>query len=131
VRAEIPPGISVELQATMTDNTTGFPFIVPSASTSITPADEVGPLAADYSWTPESPAAGAVCRFVAKAGPGYGNPTGFEWEFPGGVKLGGRTVEWVFSIPGPQIIRLTARNGASSEVTTRTVIVRGNVARHL
>jgi len=111
----------VEFQAEVFDNSSGVPG-VPSES----------PVTAAFSWAPATAIVGVPVVFTARVGSDYGNPTTFEWDFPGEVKKTGQEVQFTFRKAGPQLVHLrVTREDTAIDGISMSVPVSAAVSRHL
>ncbi|HWM95087.1 MAG TPA: PKD domain-containing protein [Thermoanaerobaculia bacterium] len=88
-----------------------------------------GGLAANFTWSPANPAAGQSVTFDASSS--SGSPSGFTWDFGGGVTKTGQTVTHTFGTSGPKTVQLEVVKqgncalGLCTANTTKTVSVGG------
>ncbi len=94
---------------------------------SVTVYADVRPVTADFSCTPTSPAVGALATCTPSTGFNLGDPTTFDWTFPGAVKISGNPAQFTFSCAGANQVSLIAkRGGTASQPKAKTVNTTGS-----
>jgi parallel beta-helix repeat protein len=92
-----------------------------SGSNSTTRTVTVGaPLAASFTYSPASPAAGQTVQFTDTSA---GNPTSWQWNFGDGGTSTAQNPSHVFATAGSKTVALTATNSSGSETATQTITV--------
>jgi PKD repeat protein len=84
----------------------------------VSPASPI--LKANFTFAPAFPAVGDVVKFTDASD---GGPTSRLWEFGSGATSTLENPNCVFPAPGSYAVRLTVRNGSSSDTTQKTVLV--------
>ena len=94
---------------------------VDSVSQSITVTPETLPLRARFNFQPTVASAGQTVTFDGRSS--EGGPTSFEWSFGDGATARGQVVTHSFTAPGTYGVTLTVANGATTNITTRSLTV--------
>jgi PKD repeat protein len=94
----------------------------PPAVATVVVYDDIRPVTADFTWSPATGTPGAPMTFTAATGFELGDPTSFDWTFPGGATASGEIVSFAFECSDTVAVTLVARRGGIASAPTSKLV---------